>query len=112
MFLSTDSGASWTSINEGFPVCPKPAVEASCADDNYLFAGTFGDGVWRKLLNPVFASPTPTPTPSATVFLPQHTKPAPYANTDCYVRPHPNSNSDTTGRAGHQPLDPYASSDR
>ena len=55
MFLSTDSGVSWTSINEGFPGCPKPVVEASCADNNYLFAGTSGEGVWRKTLNPLLA---------------------------------------------------------
>jgi photosystem II stability/assembly factor-like uncharacterized protein len=68
MFSSTDGGASWTSINEGFPVCPRPAVEASCADNDYLFAGTFGDGVWRKLLDAAPPSPTPTPTttPGAT----------------------------------------------
>jgi len=65
MFLSTDSGASWIPVNEGFPQCPSPDVEASCADSNYLFAGTFGDGVWRKLLGS--GTPTPTPTPTATV---------------------------------------------
>jgi photosystem II stability/assembly factor-like uncharacterized protein len=68
MFLSTDAGASWISFNEGFPTCPKPAVEASCADNNYLFAGTFGEGVWRKLIDAAPPSPTPTPEPSATVF--------------------------------------------
>src|SRR5204863_10174393 len=67
MFLSTNEGASWIPINEGFPVCPKPDVEASCADSNYLFAGTFGDGVWRKLLDPISPSSTPTPGPSASV---------------------------------------------
>jgi photosystem II stability/assembly factor-like uncharacterized protein len=55
MFLSTDSGVSWTSINEGFPACPRPDVEASCADSNYLFAGTFGEGVWRKVIDPLLA---------------------------------------------------------
>src|SRR5207253_2892808 len=55
MSLSTDSGASWTSINEGFPVCPTPVVEASCTDNTYLFAGTIGEGVWRKALS---AAPT------------------------------------------------------
>ena len=64
MFLSTDSGASWADINQGFPTCPIPPVEASCADDAYLFAGTFGEGVWRKLLGT--GTPTPTPSPSAT----------------------------------------------
>jgi hypothetical protein len=67
MFLSTDAGASWISFNEGFPTCPKPAVEASCADSNYLFAGTFGEGVWRKAIDLITPSPTPTPGPSATV---------------------------------------------
>jgi len=67
MFLSTDSGVSWTSINEGFAACPRPDVEASCADNNYLFAGAFGEGVWRKLIDSIPPSPTPTPGPSATV---------------------------------------------
>jgi hypothetical protein len=66
MFSSTDSGVTWIDINEGCPPCPIP-VEASCSDSNYLFAGTFGEGVWRKLLDPVFVSPTPTPQPTATV---------------------------------------------
>jgi photosystem II stability/assembly factor-like uncharacterized protein len=62
MFLSTDSGASWVDINQGFPTCPIPAVEASCVDNAYLFAGTFGEGVWRKPIG----TPTPTPTPTST----------------------------------------------
>jgi photosystem II stability/assembly factor-like uncharacterized protein len=64
MFFSTDSGATWVPVNEGFPQCPIPDVEASCADSNYLFAGTFGEGVWRKLLG----TGTPTPTPTATAI--------------------------------------------
>jgi photosystem II stability/assembly factor-like uncharacterized protein len=66
MFHSTDGGASWVPINEGFPQCPIPDVEASCADSNYLFAGTFGDGVWRKLLGTGTPTPTPTASPSPT----------------------------------------------
>ena len=62
MFISTDSGATWVPVNEGFPQCPIPDVEASCADSNYLFAGTSDEGVWRKLLG----TATPTPSPSAT----------------------------------------------
>jgi hypothetical protein len=65
MFLSTDSGATWIPINQGFPECPRPDVEASCADNVYLFAGIFGEAVWRKLLDA--GTPTPTPTPTATV---------------------------------------------
>src|SRR5262245_8488971 len=64
MFLSTDSGATWIPINQGFPQCPLPDVEASCADNTYLFAGIFGEAVWRKLLET--GTPTPTPNPSAT----------------------------------------------
>ena len=64
MFLSTNSGATWIPINQGFPQCPLPDVEASCADNNYLFAGAFGEGVWRKLLGT--GTPTPTPTPTRT----------------------------------------------
>src|SRR5262245_21648187 len=64
MFLSTDSGATWIPINQGFPQCPLPDAEASCADNTYLFAGIFGEGVWRKLVET--GTPTPTPNPSAT----------------------------------------------
>jgi photosystem II stability/assembly factor-like uncharacterized protein len=65
VFFSTDSGASWIPVNEGFPQCPTPSVEASCTDNNYLFAGTVGEGVWRKVLDPA-PTPTPTPTPIPT----------------------------------------------
>src|SRR5262249_30504368 len=64
VFLSTDSGATWIPINQGFPQCPLPDVEASCADNTYLFAGIFGQAVWRRLLEP--GTPTPTPSPSTT----------------------------------------------
>ena len=66
MFLSTDSGATWIPINQGFPQCPLPDVEASCADNSYLFAGAFGEGVWRKLLGTGTPTPTPTFTPTVT----------------------------------------------
>jgi photosystem II stability/assembly factor-like uncharacterized protein len=66
MFFSTDSGASWVPVNEGFPECPIPDVEASCVDNIYLFAGTGGEGVWRKPIGTGTPSPTPTPTPTAT----------------------------------------------
>jgi photosystem II stability/assembly factor-like uncharacterized protein len=50
MFESTNGGATWTQIIQNFPTCPLPVVEASCADDSFLFAGTTGEAVWRKLL--------------------------------------------------------------
>ena len=77
MFLSTDSGASWTDINQGFPTCPMPVVEASSIDNVYLFAGTFGEGVWRKLLGT--GTPTPTPSPTATVTSTPSSTPTPTA---------------------------------
>jgi photosystem II stability/assembly factor-like uncharacterized protein len=58
MYLSTNSGATWTPIREGFPTCPWPIVQASTTDDSYLYAGTAGEGVWRKFLG----GPTPSPT--------------------------------------------------
>jgi photosystem II stability/assembly factor-like uncharacterized protein len=67
MFLSTDGGAIWTPFNAGFADCPKPNVEASSADHDHLFAGTGGEGVWRKAVDLITPSPTPTPGPSATV---------------------------------------------
>ena len=112
MFLSTDGGASWISINEGFPVCPKPAVEASCADNNYLFAGTFGEGVWRKLID---AKPTPTPTPTTT---PVSTRQPHLSDANDYSKEHDSdptatpSGTDRPGVTGRQLLDAYASSDR
>ena len=77
MFLSTNSGATWVPINEGFPQCPTPDVEASCADSNYLFAGTSDEGVWRKLLGN--GTPTPTPSPTATVTATPSSTPTPTA---------------------------------
>ena len=121
MFRSTNEGASWISFNAGFPVCPKPDVEASCADNNYLYAGTFGDGVWRKLLDPVFATPTPTPEPSATV--PPTATPTPTATGTPAATPTPSPSASPTPAATPTPsptpaaqalqsLDADASSDR
>lgn len=76
MFLSTDSGASWIAVNEGFPACPTPDIEASCADSSYLFAGTSGEGVWRKLLEQT-PTPTPTVTPTPTPTLTPTSTPSP-----------------------------------
>jgi photosystem II stability/assembly factor-like uncharacterized protein len=89
MFLSTDSGASWTDINEGFPTCPIPAVEASCIDNPYLFAGTFGEGVWRKPTGTGTPTPTPTPTPTATATASPTPTPTPTATASTSPTPTP-----------------------
>ena len=108
MFFSTDSGATWVPVNEGFPQCPIPDVEASCADSNYLFAGTFGEGVWRKLLGT--GTPTPTPSPSATATAtatstPTST-PTPTATVTATVtpRPTPTPRSNPTPRVRPTPM--------
>ncbi|HEX4707201.1 MAG TPA: hypothetical protein VH229_05665 [Candidatus Udaeobacter sp.] len=85
MFLSTDSGASWSDINQGFPPCPVPVVEASCTDNVYLYAGTFGEGVWRKLIG----TPLPTPTPSPTATTSPSPSPTPTATATASPTPRP-----------------------
>ncbi len=96
MFFSTDSGASWIPVNEGFPQCPIPVIEASCADKIYLFSGTVGEGVWRKLLGPTptptptpTVSPTPTPTPTATATAIGTPRPSPTPRGTPMPRPRP-----------------------
>ncbi len=48
MYVSTNLGASWSPIRDGFPTCPLPNVQSSAWDKSYLYAGTYGEGVWRK----------------------------------------------------------------
>jgi len=50
MFFSTDSGATWVPVNEGFRNARSLMSKLRAPTVNYLFAGTFGEGVWRKLL--------------------------------------------------------------
>ena len=103
MFLSVDSGATWTAVNEGFPTCPIPIVQASCADSDRLFAGTFGEGVWRKLLG----TGTPTPSPTATVTATPSLTPAPTAtatpSSTATPRPTPTPRFNPTPRARPTP---------
>ena len=103
MFLSVDSGATWTTVNEGFPTCPIPIVQASCADSDRLFAGTFGEGVWRKLLG----TGTPTPSPTATVTATPSLTPTPTAtatpSSTATPRPTPTPRFNPTPRARPTP---------
>jgi photosystem II stability/assembly factor-like uncharacterized protein len=94
MFLSTNSGATWVPVNQGFPTCPIPDVEASCADNIYLFAGTSGESVWRKLLGP---SPTPTPSPTATV------SPSPTPSSTATASPSPTATPTATASPSSTP---------
>jgi photosystem II stability/assembly factor-like uncharacterized protein len=99
MFLSTDNGANWAEINQGFPTCPIPVVEASCVDNLYLFAGTFGESVWRKLLG----TGTPTPTPTPTVTSTPSSTPTPTASATATPRPTPTPRFNPTPRVRPTP---------
>jgi len=48
IFISTNSGASWTSISSGLENVPVNTIQASGTN---LYAGTDGYGVWRRPLS-------------------------------------------------------------
>ena len=50
MYISANGGATWSPFSIGFPVCPVPSVHTSAVDSAYVYAGTDGDGVWRRRL--------------------------------------------------------------
>jgi len=51
VFLSTNNGTSWTQKNQGFNVVPH--VDALIIANNYIFAGTFNQSVWRRSLSEI-----------------------------------------------------------
>ncbi len=50
VFLSSDSGATWSSINEG--LMDNDITTLGC-NDQYLFAGTYSNGVWKRHLSEI-----------------------------------------------------------
>lgn len=46
MFFSSDSGASWNEESTG--LFPGSFFNAMCTDDQYIYAGRGGSGVWRR----------------------------------------------------------------
>jgi len=48
VFLSTNSGTSWTAVNTGLT---NTEIRALAVSGTNLFAGTFGRGVWRRPLS-------------------------------------------------------------
>jgi photosystem II stability/assembly factor-like uncharacterized protein len=58
VFLSTNSGDMWFSVSSGLP--PSTVFAVTIAPDDagrqYLFAGTAGRGVWKRLLSEVITS--------------------------------------------------------
>jgi hypothetical protein len=49
VYVSSDAGASWTALNDGFDA-GLPFVVAFAVKDGFLFATTVGDGIWRRPL--------------------------------------------------------------
>ena len=63
VFLSTDNRKNWTNVNTGLmgpDVVPVGAsgtiIHALAFDDGYLYASTYGDGVWRRPLSEMITS--------------------------------------------------------
>jgi hypothetical protein len=54
VFLSTDNGNNWYEKNEGFSV--SPSVNALLIANNYIFAGTGLQAVWRRPLSELITS--------------------------------------------------------
>ncbi|MEJ5352753.1 MAG: T9SS type A sorting domain-containing protein, partial [Melioribacteraceae bacterium] len=53
VFLSTDNGSSWNSINTGLT---DTDVLSLAIKDDTLFAGTFSSGVWKRSLSEIITS--------------------------------------------------------
>jgi len=53
VFLSTNNGTDWTAVNTGLA---GTIVATLVVSDTYLFAGTYGGGVWRRPLSEMITS--------------------------------------------------------
>ena len=51
VFFSSNNGQNWTQINQGFNIIPK--IRALFISNNYIFAGTYQNGIWRRLLSEI-----------------------------------------------------------
>ena len=50
VYLSTNNGTSWIQKNQGFSIISIiPNIESLCILNNYIFAGTAGYCVWRRI---------------------------------------------------------------
>jgi photosystem II stability/assembly factor-like uncharacterized protein len=54
VLLSTDFGVTWKTINEG--LTKNKYIEALAVNERYLYAGTYGNGVWRRPLAEIIKS--------------------------------------------------------
>ena len=53
VFLSTNSGTNWSSINQGFNIIP--TIFSLQISNNYIFAGTDTQSVWRRPLSEIIS---------------------------------------------------------
>jgi photosystem II stability/assembly factor-like uncharacterized protein len=53
IFVSTNNGTTWYSVNVGLT---DTAVTSLAVNGEFLYAGTNGDGVWRRLLSEIITS--------------------------------------------------------
>jgi hypothetical protein len=54
IYLSTDNGASWINKNQGFDNIPE--VTSLTITNDYIFAGTYQNSVWRRSLPEMITS--------------------------------------------------------
>ncbi|MBV6478426.1 MAG: hypothetical protein HGGPFJEG_01181 [Ignavibacteria bacterium] len=52
IFLSTNQGSNWTSIGTGYS---QTSALTFYVYDNYIFAGSYGDGAWRRPLSEIIS---------------------------------------------------------
>lgn len=51
VYLSTNNGTNWIIKNQGFSSVPH--IEAILISNNYLYAGTYGESVWKRSLSEI-----------------------------------------------------------
>lgn len=51
VYLSTNNGTNWIIKNQGFSSVPH--IEAILITNNYLYAGTYGESVWKRSLSEI-----------------------------------------------------------
>ncbi len=70
IYLTTDNGTLWNSVDNGGLI--NKDVIALISNGEYLFAGTYGDSVWRRplseMINTNSVQPSPTPNISSTAY--------------------------------------------
>jgi hypothetical protein len=56
VFLSTNNGGSWNQVDDGLPMSIFPSVFSLAICGTYLYAGTWGPGIWRRPLSEMVTS--------------------------------------------------------